>query len=315
MLGPLFQPSQAVQTSSWCGSEGGWVPSRRLPGAHTPYLVIWAPSLGARPEGVPGPCPQRPSHDHHRTGAELGDAGLDPLLRGSTAGSGAASPGRAASRKPLSPRSPSPERPSAPPDRAPTPGTENGPAPPHKPLVSPHYPQPHPTYKQESPEPHHRPRRRTRCQEAIKLLRGYLAPHPHPSPSLLCRWGSPHAAPQPDSRCAPGPLSRKRPSAERWGRGARPPRPRLQLSPIPGATSTRLGLPRALALHPQPTIPLLLGLHRRPGAPLIPGHLFPGDSLTSPPPLRVGGNPGAACAGAGYPMKRAEEEEAEVGSD
>lgn len=102
------------QTSSWCGSEGGWAPSRLLPGAHTPYLVISAPSLGAGPEGVPRPCPQRPSHGHHRTGAELGNAGSDPLPRASTAGSGAASPGRAESRKPLSPRSPSPELPSAP---------------------------------------------------------------------------------------------------------------------------------------------------------------------------------------------------------
>lgn len=44
------------------------------------------------------------------TGAELGTAGLSLTFRSSTAGSGGASPGRAASRKPLSPHPPRPPR-------------------------------------------------------------------------------------------------------------------------------------------------------------------------------------------------------------
>lgn len=92
------------ETSRWCGSKDDWVPSCLLAGVHT--LHIWSSLLEVWEVARKGSQTLSPAGHHSITtgsGVELGSVGLGALLRAGTAGSGAAPPGRAASRKPLSP--------------------------------------------------------------------------------------------------------------------------------------------------------------------------------------------------------------------
>lgn len=224
------------------------VPSCLLAGAHTPYLVIPAPSWGAGLEGVPSPCPLKAIIRSLPHWCGAGDTGLGPLLRGSRARSAAASPGRAAYWEPLSPRSPRPVRPSALQDPASNRVKEKGPcAGLHEPpcFLTTHTPRAAGRARSRT----HRPRHKTRRQEAIEFP-GCLAPHPQPSPPALQtgshpterRAGTGTAETAHGRRWEPAErhVSRVRKSAGGVGAWGRPSRPLHSPSPMPVGTAPRL---------------------------------------------------------------------------
>lgn len=188
-----------------------------------------------------------------------------------------------------------PVRSDAPPEQTPKPDDENGPHPEAPgPLGSPYY---HPPRTLPGAyRPHPPPAQCSPLPRAPQIPRGSRSRSSSPSPpsfARLAHWLRPSAQ---RPRCPAGtvgpPLALRLPLTCKSSRGrarpaageegARPP------GPPTSSAASRFTPPRAPALPdpcPPPTLPRLPGLPRYLRPSFIPGRIFPGDSLTSPPPF------------------------------
>lgn len=182
--GHFSNPPKQSETSSWCGSkdDGSFLPARGR--AHSLFGHPCS-KLGSWPGR--GPKTLSPEGDHTlttRTGAELGDPGLGPPAPGQLGGLCGGLPGKGRVPEAFVSALPEPRAPQRPTGQ----GIGTLLRAPQTPSVSslPHTPSTTGRARSRT----HRPRHKTRCQEAIRFLAGASPPHPQPSPSLLCRTGS-----------------------------------------------------------------------------------------------------------------------------